>query len=246
VTSSDRVRAILERVSEVRAPSAGAWPFPSPEPEDLASIYAMSDGLALPDGTTIFGRATLAETTRWLRDERALAWPEDLVVVGERDDLVIIRDLDLEGARAGGGVLEAPTDGLEGFTRVALDLLDHLERRARLPPHGERAPEIAADDAIAARDRDALARVVRRDFYPGAELARARAAMVLGEIDARSADDDAALEAFTIAVTARVHAARRGAETVELERAWRACARTCDDAGRSALAETCRRRSTQR
>ena len=43
-------------------------------------------------------------------------------MIGERDDLVIVRDLDTAGARAGGGVLEAPTDG--GWRAPAREALD--------------------------------------------------------------------------------------------------------------------------
>jgi hypothetical protein len=85
-----------------------------------------------PFGSVFHGqRSEEAErATVWLKEEKSLDWDADLTVIGERDDLVIVRDRDPLGVRAGGGVLEAPRDGLSSFRRVALGVIGYLEVRA--------------------------------------------------------------------------------------------------------------------
>ncbi len=199
------------------------------EPADLAALYTVTDGVDLADGTRILGRGEIAGATAWLTSERALQWSADLWVVGERDDLVIVRDLDLAGTRAGGGVLEAPTDGLSTLKRAALDVIGYLE--ARLGIAGERAPERAAREAAALRDAEGLARAIARGFYPGAERELAHAALSLGALRAGAGDAEGAMAAFAQSVEARVAAAPRGAEESEARAGWRACALTAEKAG---------------
>lgn len=238
-------RAIVAsaQVAEARAPSSGAWAMSLPAPADLEALLGVSDGLTLADGTRILGREEIAPATRWLKEERALHWGDDLLVVGERDDLVIVRDLDLEGRRAGGGVLEAPTDGLESFARVGRDLLGYLAARAGVEGDARPAPEQAAKDAIARRDAAALARALEEPFYPGGEALFAHAALVLGEMRAKNGDHEGAMEAFARSVETRARAARRGAETSERAAGWRACARAADGVGASETAAACRARA---
>jgi len=135
-----RVAAILASpaviVKRAPTPSAEPWPFDVPEPADLAALYAVTDGIELADGTVILRRAELAGTTAWLKQEKSLDdWAEGIFVLGERSDLVIARDLDPAGTRAGGGVLEAPTDGLSTFKRAAFGVVGYLE--GRLSPAGD-------------------------------------------------------------------------------------------------------------
>jgi hypothetical protein len=226
-----------------RPPSADPWPFEAPEPPDLAALYAVTDGIELADGTVILRRAELARATAWLKQEKSLDdWPEDLVVVGERDDVVIVRDLDQAGARAGGGVLEAATDGLSTFKRAALGLVGYLE--ARLIPGGdaERAPEVLAREAAARKDAAGIEAAIARPFYPGAGRDLAHAALTLGALRAAEGDAEGALSAFARSVEARVAAARRGAEEMEARAGWRSCALAAEQAGAPALAASLRER----
>jgi hypothetical protein len=226
--------AIEERRPPGPLPAATAFA----EPPDLAALYAASDGLVLADGTTILRRGELAAATAWLTQERALEWPEDLVVLGEREDLVIVLDLDTGGTRAGGGVLEAPTDGLESFRRIALSVVGYLERRAGIG-EGDAAPEVLATEAAARKDAGALRAALARPMYPGSEREEAHAALVLGGLCAAAGDEEGAWAAFERAVAARVKAARRGEGELERAAAWRACAAVAREAGAIALAERC-------
>jgi hypothetical protein len=233
-----RIHAILDHPAvTARPPSRGA-PAAS-EPEDVRALYAACDGLALADGTRILSRAEVAPATAWLKEERALSWDEALVVLGERDDLVILRDPDPGGQRAGGGVLEAPTDGLSAPARVALDLIGYLEDRIGLPgPPG--APEREAREATRRGDGDGIARALARTFYPGADRDRAHAALALGAIRAAAGDAGGALAAFAQAVEARVRAAPRGAEKSVARGGWQACAVAAEKAGAAEVAAACR------
>src|SRR5262245_35314546 len=140
-----RARALLSLPSVVaRRPPLDASGAPASEPPDLAALYAVADGLELAAGTRILGRETAKEATVWLKHEKSLDWDADLTVIGERDDLVIVRDIDSGATRAGGGVLEAPTDGLSTFRRVALGVIGYLEVRCGAGSNPEQAPEIAA------------------------------------------------------------------------------------------------------
>jgi len=241
-----RVAAILASPAVVmkraRESSAGAepWPFDAPEPADLAALYAAADGIELSDGTVILRRAELAGTTAWLKQEKSLDdWAEGIFVLGERSDLVIALDLDLAGKRAGGGVLEAPTDGLSTFKRAALGVVGYLE--ARLSPAGDPypSPEVAAREASARRDMAALAVAIARPFYPGAERELAHAALTLGALRAEAGDAEGAMEAFEMSVAARVRSVRRGAEESEARAAWRACAVAAERAGAAAISSAC-------
>ena len=126
-----RLRALLALPAVLtQAPPLAPDPAHDGDPGDLAAFYAACDGLTLVDGTTLLGRAEAARATAWLIEEKSLHWSDELLLLGERDDLVIVRDADRQGTRAGGGVLEAPTDGLSSFKRVSLDLASYLELRA--------------------------------------------------------------------------------------------------------------------
>src|SRR5262245_54035314 len=139
-----RATALLARPSVVASwPPLGERGEALREPPDLAALYAVADGLELADGTRILGRDAAKGATAWLKQEKSLDWDVDLMVIGERDDLVILRDIDSGAARAGGGVLEAPTDGLSSFRRVALSVIGYLEVRSGGGSDAEQAPEIA-------------------------------------------------------------------------------------------------------
>jgi hypothetical protein len=226
-------------VAAKKDPREAPWTLAVEPPADLVALLSACDGLELEDGTRLLGREEIAPATRWLTEEKSLGWGEDLVVVGERDDLVIVRDLDRQGKRAGGGVLEAPTDGLESFQRVALDLVGYLEVRAGLGPDPRPAPEELLRRAVADKDAAMLARVLGEPLYPGTERAAAHAALVLGELNVASGDDVAAMRAFVRSVGFRAQAARQGAEALERAAAWRAAARVAEAAGAHALAESC-------
>lgn len=254
-----RVEALLgcAAVAERRGPSEAPWPLGSlaslgslgslaaPEPADLRALYAESDGLVLADGTTVLPRGELARTTAWLIQDRSLDWPADLVVLGEREDLVIVLDLDLEGARAGGGVLEAPTDGLASFRRFTRSLLGYLERRAGLG-EGDAAPEVLAAEAATRRDREALRAALAQPWYPGSDRQEAHAALVLGALSAGAGDEAAALESFERSAAARVRAAPRGAGDLERAAAWRACAAAAREVNAPALAERCAQKASRK
>ncbi|MDI1445463.1 hypothetical protein [Polyangium sp. 6x1] len=228
-------RAITRR----RPPGPRTWDLEGEAPEDLAALWANAGGLALADGTRLLGPEEVGPATKWLTEEKSLGWDGDLFVVGERDDLVIVRDLDRAGKRAGGGVLEAPSDGLEAFRRVAWDMLGYLEARLGLEPAPRPTPEIAAQKAASQKDSAALTRLLAEPFYPGSEAVAAHAALVLGEVLAAAGDDVAAMRAFVRSVSFRVQGARRGAEALERAAGFRAAARVAESVGAKALAEAC-------
>jgi hypothetical protein len=238
----DAARRIVEagaRVTLRRPPSAAA-PLAG-EPADLAALYAVSDGIELADGTRVLPRGEIAAATAWLVGEKSLGWGPDLWVIGERDDLVIVRDLDAAGARAGGGVLETPTDGLTVLRRAALDVIGYLQDRLGVasPPYAV-SPERRAREAAARGDAQALEEAIACGFYPGAERDLAHAALSLGAIRAGAGDAAGAMEAFERAVAVRVQAAPRGAEAIEARAAWRACAVAAEKTGARDVADRCR------
>jgi hypothetical protein len=222
-----------------RAPSTEA-PLPG-EPSDLSALYAVTDGVELADGTRILGRGEIAAATAWLVGEKSLEWGPDLWVIGEREDLVIVRDLDTAAARAGGGVLEAPTDGLSAPERAALDVIGYLEERLGAAP--PRAPERAAREAAARGDAEGIALAIAHGFYPGAERALWHAALALGALRAGAGDAEGAMAAFAQAVDARMRAAPRGAAPSEARAGWRACAVTAEKAGVGIVAAQCREKA---
>jgi hypothetical protein len=241
---SARARAVVEASSVVlRRPPVVATGDAGGAPVDLAALYAVCDGLSLADGTTILGDKAAEEATAWLKDEKSLDWDADLTVIGERDDLVIVRDRDRRGVRAGGGVLEAPTDGLSSFRRVALGVLGYLEVRAGIGRDPDPAPERAAQEAVARGDAEALAAALGRGFYPGAEREFAHASLSLGALYARVGDAARAMAAFEQAAEARAFAVPRGAEAREAAAAWRAAAITAEEVGAAAIAAMCRART---
>src|SRR3954454_12769744 len=143
---TSRVERLLAspRVKETKPPRDVAWPISLTEPADLSALYFACDGLELADGTRLFGKGELHDVTEWLVLEKALAWPDDLVIVGERRDLVVVLDLDVRGERAGGGVLETGVDDLGVFERVAGDTVGYLSARAEVIDEWKQPPEIAA------------------------------------------------------------------------------------------------------
>jgi hypothetical protein len=239
---NDRVISLTAHTAVTQRHPPSHEPAHAGEPADLAALYAVTDGIELADGTRILGRGEIAGATAWLRAEKSLEWGDDLWVIGERDDLVVVRDLDAAGARAGGGVLEAPTDGLSALARVALDVVGYLEDRLGIP--GPRAPEREARDAVARRDPDAIARALEKTFYPGADRDRAHAALTLGALRAGAGDEEGALSAFAESADARARAAPRGAEASERRAAWKAAAIAAEKAGSPAIAAACRAKAS--
>jgi hypothetical protein len=237
----ERARALAAHAGVTTRSPPSATPAPAGEPADLAALHAVADGLELADGTRILPRAEIGPATAWLVGEKSLEWGPDLWVIGERDDLVLVRDLDAGGARSGGGVIETATDGLSTLKRASLDVLGYLEERLGIP--GEPAPERAAREAVVRRDPDAIARAIARGFYPGAERELAHASLILGGLRAGAGDPAGAMDAFTRSVAARASAVPRGAETGEARAAWRACAVTAEKAGAREVAEACRARA---
>ncbi|MFT3775818.1 MAG: hypothetical protein QM820_61525 [Minicystis sp.] len=236
----DRARVIAAhgRVTRRGSPATGA-PLAA-EPADLAALWAVVDGVELGDGTRVLGRGEIEAATAWFVGERALEWGPDLWVIGERDDLVIVRDLDASGTRAGGGVLEAPLDGLSALARVAMNAIGYLEARLGIVNRVDLAPEQAARVAAAKRDAEGLSRALARGFYPGADREEWQAALALGALRAGAGDREGAMEAFATAVAARVRSVPRGAEASEGAAAWRACAVAAEKAGAKEIAAACR------
>ncbi|HKQ69236.1 MAG TPA: hypothetical protein VJT73_07855, partial [Polyangiaceae bacterium] len=138
------------RVAERKPRREVDWPIAHFEPLDVRAFYDACDGILLDDGVRIFGKGELRDVTAWLVLEKGLGWPDDIVVVGERRDCVLVVDLDVAGVRAGGGLLEAASDDLGAFDRVASSLVGYLLVRSgagedRTPP-----PEVAARRAASA------------------------------------------------------------------------------------------------
>ena len=136
-----RARAIVASGAVIaREPPAAPSEGDAEAPWDLAALYATTDGLELADRTRFLGREAAVKATAWLVAEKSLDWGADLLVLGERDDVIIVHDRDSAGARAGGGVLAAAGDqegALAAFARSA-------EARAAAVPRGAEAAEIAA------------------------------------------------------------------------------------------------------
>lgn len=241
---SPRLHTLLASSAIVakRPPGETAWPLPFPAPPDITAFHSVCDGLEIEGGARILGREQVAVSTKWLRDEKSLLWEDDLFIIGERDDLVVVRDLDLEGIRAGGGILEAPTDGLESLKRVALDIVGYLELRLGLED-AHPAPERLVQMGVSQRNAAMLERALTQSFYPGNEADAALAALTLGEIRAQTGAADAALQAFEQYAALRMRAARRGAESMERAAAFRAAARTAESVGANELADVCRQRA---
>lgn len=238
MSAEDRLRALLcdARVIDKGAPDSS--PALPGEPADLTALWSLAGGLSLADGTRLLSRGEVLSATAWLVAEKSLEWGPELWVIGERDDLVIVRDLDPSSARAGGGVLEAATDGLSVFARAAMDGVGYLESRLGLGSGG--APEALARAAAAGGDAEALSLALERGFYPGAERDRWQAGLSLGGLLARSGDEAGALSAFEDAVSARVRGAPRGSEERERAAGWKGCAIAAEKAGAKGLAEVCR------
>src|SRR5258708_28632114 len=118
---TSRVERLLAspRVTDKKPHRDVAWPIPHAEPPDLSALYLVCDGLELDEGTHVFGRGELRDVTDWLILEKGLAWSDDLVIVGERRDIVIVLDLDVRGERAGGGGLGTRAGGLGGLGPAA-------------------------------------------------------------------------------------------------------------------------------
>ncbi len=239
-----RIKTLLDSPSVIakRSPTASSWPFQNPMPPDIAAFQACCAGLDLADGTRILGLEQSFVSTKWLREEKSLDWDDDLFIIGERDDLIILRDMDVHGVRAGGGILEAATDGLETLRRVAMDLVGYLEARTGFCDPNP-APESRARVAIAERNIEALAAISTLMFYPGNEADAALAALTLGELHARAGRESDAMAAFTHYADIRARTARRGAQAMERAAAFRAAARVTESVGATALAEACRQRA---
>lgn len=245
-TLSERIEALLAapRITEKKPPREGAWSAPHMEPDDLAALYAACDGLAIDEGgVLLLGEGELWDATRWLVLDKALDWPDDLLVVGERRDRVVVLDLDVEGVRAGGGVLEASSDELETFERVASDVVAWASIHAGGSPDPSPPAEVAAATALEAGDRGALEAALLRGFYPGSDARLAAFALRLGAMCVASGEPERAMRAFERSVAARTRTVRRGAEERERALAWRAAAQASRAAGSIELAEACEARA---
>jgi len=213
------------------------------EPADLRALYSVLDGILLDDDVRLFGRGELYDVTQWLVLEKGLGWPDDLVVVGERRDVVIVLDLDVAGVRAGGGLLEVGADDLGAFDRVASGVLSYLLVRAGVGEDDAPPAEVAARRAAGAQDRAALERELGRPMYPGQERLFASLAVELGALHAAAGQNEAALFAFGRAVEARARSVTRDAQLAERRAGWRAAAIASRARGASELAEVCDRRA---
>src|SRR5262252_3997987 len=204
-SQAERVAALLAspRVVSRRPPRDVPWPLPFAEPADLRALYACCDGLALDDGFSLLGKGELGDVTRWLLLEKGLGWAPDIVVVGERRDVVVVLDLDVGAVRAGGGILETTGDDLEVFDRRACSLLGYLLLRAGARQEDAPPPEVAAVAAVARADAAALERELARPMYPGSERLFAHLALELGKLWAARNEGDRAISAFERSVDAR-------------------------------------------
>jgi hypothetical protein len=232
------------RVKLARPPRPdAAWPIPFPEPADLAALYAICDGLELDDGVRIFGRGELADTTAWLVLEKGLSWPPDLIVMGERRDIVIVLDLDAADVRAGGGVLEVGADDLGSFERIASTAVGYLLVHAGAGDDLVPPPELEARNAARAGDRIALERALERAMYPGSDRAVSALCLELGALHAVAGDSERAMRAFARSVDARQRAVGRGGREPERVAAWAAAAHVARSRGAKAIAMECERRA---
>jgi len=240
-----RVERLLAspRVTESKPPRDVAWPISHTEPADLSALYLACDGLELADGTRLFGKGELHDVTEWLVLEKALGWPDDLVIVGERRDIVVVLDLDVRGERAGGGVLETGVDDLGVFERVAGDTVGYLCARAEVPDDVEQPPEIAARRAAELADVSSLERELARPMYPGHERLFASLALDLGSLWAAAGDSERAMSAFSRSVDARIAAVGRGGRDIERAAAWRAAAHASRARAAADVAELCEQKA---
>jgi hypothetical protein len=244
----ERVARLLSsaRVKQLNPPRPGAaWPFTAPEPAESLAFYARCDGLELDDGVRIFGRGELGDVTSWLVLDKGLSWPDDLIVVGERRDVVIVLDLDTRGVRAGGGLLEVGSDDLGSFERVASGLLGYLSIRTGAGDDAEPPPEIAARRAASAGDRDALDRALSRPLYPGSQRIVAALALELGALHAVAGDATRMMHAFERSVEARLAAVGRGGREAERVAAWNAAAHVARSRGAESAAIACEGRAAR-
>jgi hypothetical protein len=241
----DRARLFLSspRVRERKPPRGVAWPIAHREPADLGALYELCDGVLLDDGARLFGRGELHDVTQWLVLEKGLGWPDDLVVVGERRDVVVVLDLDARGVRAGGGVLEVGADDLGAFDRVASSVLGYLMVRAGAGEDEAPPPEVAARRAALAKDRVALERELSRPMYPGQDRLFASLTVELGALAAAAGEAERALSAFARSVEARVRSVTRDAEKAERSAGWRAAAIASRARGADAIADECETRA---
>jgi hypothetical protein len=220
-----------------------AWPVAYPEPADLAALYASCDGLTLEDGTALLGKGEIADVTRWIVLEKSLGWADDIVVVGERRDVVVVLDLDVRGVRAGGGVLETASDDLESFDRVASSVLAYWLGRAGAGEDDAPPPELAARTAAARGDAASLERELGRPLYPRSERLFARLALDLGKLWARAGDEERALSAFARSAAAREETVGAAGRPMERAAAWRAAAHAARSCGAAAIADICEARA---
>jgi hypothetical protein len=218
-------RVLADASCNATAGVAAPWPCDGDEPSDLAALYARCDGVLLSDGTKILARGELLRATAWMREDKSLDWALELIVIGERDDLVVLRD-----PRDNGGVLEAPTDALGSFRRVARDVVGYVELRLGLDD-ATPAPELAATRALERGDRAALREALEEGFYPGAERDCARAWLGLGALEARAGLGEEAWRAFERALEMRVASAPRGRGERERALCLREIAIACNAIG---------------
>ncbi|HMI87462.1 MAG TPA: hypothetical protein VK550_25415 [Polyangiaceae bacterium] len=239
--------ALLLASPRVRSAAAvrpdAVWPFAHAEPADLRALYHHCDGIELDDGVRIFGRGELHDVTSWLVLEKGLSWPDDLIVAGERRDIVIALDLDVRGVRAGGGVLEVGADDLGSFERVASGVLDYLLVRSGTAEDMAPPGEIEAKRAARTGDRDALERALLRPMYPGSERTVGALWLELGALHAVARDAERSLRAFEQSVAARLAVVGRGGRNAERVAAWTAAVHVARSRGAEAVAIECERRA---
>lgn len=245
--SMERMRQILASaaVTGSRPPTMSEFGFEFEEPADLRAFYAATDGIDLADGTRILPRGELVGATSWLIDQKALDWPETLFVLGERGDMVILRDVDADNERAGGGILEAPHDGLSSFTRVGLSLPGWLTARAKLGPDPTPSPEATLGSATMNDDLRTLSAALERPHYPGSQHSVAHGALIIGLLRAKGGDLSGAMEALDWHARVRVSAVSRNVVGREALAAWRAAELESERAGLGELAAMCAGRAAQ-
>lgn len=213
-------------------------------PPDLAAFYSLCDGLELRNGTRILPKSEIIPATEWLKQEKALVdWPSEYYLIGEQSDLIIVRDIDARGIRAGGGVLVAPTDGLSNMKRVSLHLIGFLESLILGTPETDAAPEKFLQQAVIERNEEQLSALLSKNFYPGSERERAQASLVLGVLRVENGDGRGAMEAFEQCARLRGMAARRGARELEMAQAFHSCAKAAEKAGSAEISEACKKRA---
>jgi hypothetical protein len=245
---TSRVNRMLASVRVVarKSPRDVAWPVAHPQPADLVALYHACDGLELDDGTHLFGKGELRDVTEWLVLEKGLGWSDDLVVIGERRDVVLVLDLDVHAARAGGGALETGADDLGAFERVAADVVGYLMTRVGVTDDDVAAPpEVAARRAAAAGDLSRLEAELARPWYPGDGRLFASLALELGAAWAVAGDEERAMVVFARSVDARVLGVGRGGQAGERAAAWWAAARSCRARGATIVADRCEARASR-